>query len=209
MSDLNFFEGKSDKNVVIFWDTGGMKMTEDLIIAGFGGQGVMKMGQLIAYSGLEEGKNVLWVPAYGPETRGGFANCTVIVSDSEIGSPVVAKPKSIIVLNRPSLDRFENSVQPGGTLVVNTSMAHREVERTDINVVKVPATEIATELGSQMAANIVALGAFIEAKQFISVESVKKSLRKMFASKPEIVALNEKALDKGIEIIRKQMAASA
>jgi 2-oxoglutarate ferredoxin oxidoreductase subunit gamma len=186
-----------------------MKMTEDLIIAGFGGQGVMKMGQLIAYSGLEEGKNVVWVPAYGPETRGGFANCTVIISDSEIGSPVVASPKSIIVLNRPSLDRFENSVQPGGTLVINTSMVNREVERTDINVVKVPATEVATELGSQMAANIVALGAFLEAKPIILTESVKRSLKKMFASKPEVAELNEKALDRGIEIVRKQMATSA
>jgi 2-oxoglutarate ferredoxin oxidoreductase subunit gamma len=186
-----------------------IKMTEDLIIAGFGGQGVMSMGQMLAYSGLTEGKNVLWVPAYGPETRGGFANCTVIISDEEIGSPVIAHPKSIIVLNLPSLDKFENAVVPGGTLVVNTSLINREVKRKDINVIKVPATEIATECGNLKAANMVALGAFLEMKPLVSKESIMKSLNKLFSKKPHVVELNEKAFDRGREVARTNMAATS
>ncbi len=181
-------------------------MTEDLIIAGFGGQGIMRMGQMLAYSGLEEGKNVLWMPAYGPETRGGFANCTVIVSDEEIGSPIVSHPRSIIVLNLPSLDKFEDAIVPGGTLVVNTSMVNREVRRKDIDVILVNATEIATELGDQRAANMVALGAFLEKKPLVKRESVIKTLKKIFATKPHVVPINEKALEQGASVARQQPA---
>jgi len=181
-------------------------MTEDLIIAGFGGQGVMSMGQMLAYAGLSEEKNVLWMPAYGPETRGGFANCTVIVSDEEIGSPVVSHPRSIIVLNLPSLDRFEDSVQSGGTLVVNSSLVNREVHRKDVEVILVPASEIAHELGNTKAANMVALGAFLEKKPIISKEALKKTLGKVFANKPHVIPLNEKALARGAEIAREQIA---
>ena len=180
-------------------------MHEDLIIAGFGGQGVMSMGQTLAYAGLTEGKNVLWMPAYGPETRGGFANCTVVVSDMEIGSPIVSHPRSIIVMNLPSLNRFEDSVKPGGTLVVNTSMVNRDVKRKDIDVIFVPASEVATELGNLKAANMVALGAFLERKPIISFEAVKKTLQKVFANKQHVIPLNEKALKKGAEIAREQI----
>jgi 2-oxoglutarate ferredoxin oxidoreductase subunit gamma len=184
-------------------------MTEDLIISGFGGQGVMRMGQMLAYSGLEEGKRVLWVPAYGPETRGGFANCTVIVSDDEIGSPIVSHPKSIIVLNLPSLDKFEDAVKPGGLLIVNSSLISREVRRTDIQVIKVNATDIATELGDLRAANMVALGTFLQVRPLVKFESVKKIFKKLFGSKPHLVPLNEKALERGAEVARTQMAATA
>ncbi len=180
-------------------------MVEDLIIAGFGGQGVMRMGQMLAYSGLKEGKNVLWMPAYGPETRGGFANCTVIISDQEIGSPVVSHPRSIIVMNKPSLDKFENAVKPNGVIVMNTSMCDREPERVDVTIIKVPATEVAAQLGEQRAANMVALGAFLEIKPVVSVESVIETLKKIFASKPKVIPINEKALKKGMEIAREQL----
>lgn len=180
-------------------------MTEDLIIAGFGGQGVMSMGQMLAYAGLEDGKNVLWMPAYGPETRGGFANCTVIVSDQEIGSPVVSHPRCIIVLNLPSLDKFEDAVRPGGTLIVNTSMINREVKRTDIDVILVPATDIASELGNAMAANMVALGTYLEKIPVISIDGVKKTLAKVFANKKHVIPLNEKALEMGAQTAREQM----
>jgi 2-oxoglutarate ferredoxin oxidoreductase subunit gamma len=181
-------------------------MTEDLIIAGFGGQGVMSMGQMLAYAGLSEGKNVLWMPAYGPETRGGFANCTVIVSDEEIGSMVISHPKSVIVLNLPSLDKFEDAVVPGGVMVVNTSLVNREPRRNDIDVVHVPASDIANELGSARAANMVALGAFLAHRPIISIEAVKNTLKKVFANKPEVIPLNEKALDRGAEAARIEAA---
>lgn len=180
-------------------------MTEDLIIAGFGGQGVMRMGQMLAYAGLEDEKNVLWMPAYGPETRGGFANCTVIVSDQEIGSPVVSHPRSIIVLNLPSLDKFENAVRPGGTLIVNTSMVNREVTRKDIDIILVPATDIASELGNAQAANMVTLGAYLAKIPVVSFEGVKKTLAKVFAHKKHVIPLNEKALEMGAEVAREQM----
>lgn len=183
-------------------------MFEDIIIAGFGGQGVMRMGQMVAYSGLREGKQVLWMPAYGPETRGGFANCTVIVSDSEIGSPVVFHPNSIIVMNLPSLDKFEDRVKPGGNLIVNTSLVNREVKRDDVRVIRVPATEIATEAGNQKAANMVALGAFLEVNPVVTTESVVETLKKIFANKPHVVPINEEALKRGAETARKQLAAT-
>lgn len=181
-------------------------MVEDCIIAGFGGQGVMRLGQMLAYSGLREGKNVLWMPAYGPETRGGFANCTVIISDEEIGSPVVSHPRSLIVMNRPSLDKFEEALQPGGVLVVNTSMCDRDPERKDVRIVKVPATEIATKLGNQKAANMVALGAFLEAKPIVTMESLVETLKKLFKDKLHVVPINEKALTRGSEVGKEQLA---
>lgn len=174
-------------------------MHEELIIAGFGGQGVMLIGQLLAYTGLEEGKNVLWMPAYGPETRGGFANCTVMVSDGEIYSPVTMNPDSLIIMNLPSLDKFENSVKTGGLLVVNTSLVNRDVKRTDIQVVSVPATEIATDLGDVRAANMVALGAYLGARPTVSFEAVETILSKVFKGKEKIIPLNKSALEKGAQ----------
>jgi 2-oxoglutarate ferredoxin oxidoreductase subunit gamma len=184
-------------------------MTEDIIIAGFGGQGVLRLGQMLAYSGLEEGKNVLWMPAYGPETRGGFANCTVIVSDEEIGSPIISRPRSVIVLNLPSLDKFEDAVQPGGVLVINTSLVNRDARRTDISVVKVNATEIATHKGDQRAANMVALGAFLGKNPLVKRDSVVKIIQKIFGSKPHVVQVNIEALDDGYKAAREQIAATA
>jgi 2-oxoglutarate ferredoxin oxidoreductase subunit gamma len=181
---------------------GAMIMHEDLIIAGFGGQGVMLIGQLLAYSGLGEGKQVLWMPAYGPETRGGFANCTVIISDSEIYSPMISAPRSLIIMNLPSLDKFEERVQGGGLMIVNKSLINRDAKRSDVDVLMIPATEMATELGNIRAANMVALGAYLEKSKVLNIDSVLHALPKMFAGKESIIPMNTEALKKGVEFAR-------
>ena len=125
-------------------------MTEQVIMAGFGGQGMLLAGQILAYAGLDEGKNVSWLPSYGPEMRGGTANCCVIVSDEEIGSPVVAEADTVIVMNRPSLDKYESAVKTGGLLIINSSLIDQKSTREDIDVVYVPANELAEELGTDI-----------------------------------------------------------
>ena len=132
-------------------------MTEQIIIAGFGGQGVMSMGQLLAYAGMLEGKNVSWLPSYGPEMRGGTANCNVIITDDMVASPIVTQASAVIALNKPSLDKFENAVIPGGMLFVNSSLIDRKSMRGDIEAFYIPANEIADELGSSKVANTVVL----------------------------------------------------
>ena len=126
-------------------------MQTEVIVAGFGGQGVLFTGQLLSYAAMDEGKEVTWIPSYGPEMRGGTANCTVVIADEEIGSPLVRNPKAVIAMNLPSLDKYEPVVQAGGLLVINGSMVNREVTRTDIRSVVVPANEIAEELGDRKA----------------------------------------------------------
>lgn len=177
-------------------------MHEELIIAGFGGQGVMLIGQMLAYAGLQENKNVLWLPAYGPETRGGFANCTVMLSDNEIYSPITSTPSSLIVMNLPSLNKFEQTLKEGGLLVVNKSLINREVHRGDIETLIIPATEIAAELGNVRAANIVILGAYIEKKKLVNFDTLVSLLPKVFKGKEKLIPLNEKALLKGAEFVR-------
>lgn len=137
-------------------------MKQEFIIAGFGGQGVLLLGQMLAYAGMLEGKQVSWMPSYGPEMRGGTANCTVVISDEEIGSPVVSQPSCVIALNLPSLDKFEPMVKPGGLLLINSSLVDREPRRDDIKAVALPATEIASELGNIRVTNMVALGALVQ-----------------------------------------------
>ena len=177
-------------------------MHEELIIAGFGGQGVWLIGQLIAYAGLDENKHVLWMPAYGPETRGGFANCTVMVSDNEIYSPITNSPSSVIVMNLPSLDKFERSVKAEGLIVVNQSLVNRDVFRGDIEKVVIPATQIATDLGNLKAANMVALGAYIQKRGTVKFETMINLLPKIFKGKEKLIPLNEKALNAGAEFVR-------
>lgn len=180
-------------------------MLQDLIIAGFGGQGIMTMGQMLAYAGLEEGKNVLWMPAYGPETRGGFANCTVIFSDEEIASPVVSHPKSLIIMNMPSLDKFENSLSKGGVMILNTSLVTRDPKRSDIDLVKVPATDIAHELGNTKVANMVALGAYIEKTKVVKPETIISWLAYKLKDKTDLIEINKKALDAGANAVKEMV----
>jgi 2-oxoglutarate ferredoxin oxidoreductase subunit gamma len=179
-------------------------MTEEIIIAGFGGQGVMSMGQLLTYAGMLEGKNVSWLPSYGPEMRGGTANCCVILSDGAIGSPIVTRASAVIALNRPSLDKFEDTVVPGGLLFINSTLIDRKAVREDIQVVYVPANEIADELGNSRVANSVVLGAYLaKVGNSVSPDSVIGALKKVLGpSKQNLIPLNEEALKRGTDLIR-------
>jgi len=151
-------------------------MQQEVIIAGFGGQGVLFAGQLLAYAGMDEGKAVTWIPSYGPEMRGGTANCTVVISDQEIGSPFVKNPSAVIAMNLPSLDKYEDLIKPGGVLVVNTSMVNRQVEREDITVVGIPANEIAEAVDNKRGVNMVMLGALLENSDILSLEALEAAL---------------------------------
>jgi 2-oxoglutarate ferredoxin oxidoreductase subunit gamma len=172
-------------------------MQQEVIIAGFGGQGVLFAGKLLAYTGLEVGKDATWIPSYGPEMRGGTANCTVVVSDEEIGSPFVKNPTAVIAMNLPSLDKFEDRVAPGGVLVVNASMVDRPVQREDITVVNIPANEIAEDIGSSRSANMVLLGALLGNLDLLPLDAIEKALE---GHMPE---RHKKFLQGNIEALRK------
>lgn len=180
-------------------------MTEQIICSGFGGQGVMSMGQLLAYAGMLENKEVSWLPSYGPEMRGGTANCSVIVSESLIGSPVITNDATCaIVMNKPSLLKFEKNILPGGKLLINSSLIEDKATRDDVEVYYVNANEIASECGTDKAANMVMLGAYLELTGVVSVESVKQAFLKVFGErKAHLLPLNELALKKGAEAVRK------
>lgn len=176
-------------------------MQNETIIAGFGGQGVLFTGKVMSYAALEKDLEVTWFPSYGPEMRGGTANCTVIISDEEIGSPQVSQPRAAIVMNQPSLDKYEDLVKPGGYLAVNTSLMNRQVKRKDITVVEVPASEIAEELGNIKFANIVILGALTAKADFLDMQSIEKGLEKgLKGKKADLLDANLTALKKGAEI---------
>jgi 2-oxoglutarate ferredoxin oxidoreductase subunit gamma len=179
-------------------------MAEEIIIAGFGGQGVMSMGQLLAYAGMLEGKNVSWLPSYGPEMRGGTANCNVIISDDMVGSPIVTQASAVIALNRPSLDKFEEAVVPGGMLFINSTLIDRKAARDDIQVYYIPANEIADELGNSRVANSVVLGAYLaKVGNSVSPDSVIEALKKVLGpSKQDLIPLNEEALKRGAALVK-------
>lgn len=174
---------------------------ENVIIAGFGGQGVLFIGRLLAYAAMKERRNVTWIPSYGPEMRGGTANCTVVMSDEVIGSPVITSPQGLIVMNKPSLDTFEPRLENGGLLIMNSSLITRETERKDIVVVKVPANKIAFELGSDRAANMVMLGAYIARTKVVAKETILEVLKDSLGKKKmALFETNKVAFQKGIEI---------
>jgi len=177
---------------------------EKIIIAGFGGQGVMSMGQLLTYAGMIEEKNVSWLPSYGPEMRGGTANCAVIVSDKQVGSPIITSDATAaIVMNLPSLDKFEADVNKGGNLLINASLIEKKATRDDLNVFYIQANEIANELGNGKVANMVMLGAYLEITKVVKVESVIEALKKVFGpAKEHLVPMNKEALEKGAEAVR-------
>lgn len=174
-------------------------MEEKIISAGFGGQGILLIGKLLALAGMSEGKHVSWVPSYGPEMRGGTANCTVIISDEEISSPLTATPDSIIIMNKPSLKAFEPSLKENGVLIMNSSLIDIKPERKDIRIVSVPANEIAEKrVGNEKTANMVMLGAYIAQTQIVKMSSIKKALEEeMRGPKAKFLPLNKKALDLG------------
>ncbi len=184
-------------------------VNEKVICAGFGGQGVMSMGQLLTYAGMIEGKEVSWLPSYGPEMRGGTANCNVMVSDKMIGSPIITNDATCaIVMNLPSLVKFEQDVEAGGTVLVNSSLIENKVSRDDVKAIYVPANEIANKLGNARVANMVMLGAYIELAKPVGMDTVKETLKKLFSgAKAQFIPVNEEALAQGAEIARAQVNA--
>jgi len=175
-------------------------MQTEVIISGFGGQGTLYAGQVLAYAAMDEGKQVTWIPSYGPEMRGGTANCTVVISDEEIGSPTVKHPKAVLALNLPSLDKYEDMIAPGGCLVVNESMVNRKPTRTDIRVVMLPANEIAREIGNERATNMVMLGALLANMDILPIEALEKALKNHTAQRlQKFVEMNIQALRRGGE----------
>jgi 2-oxoglutarate ferredoxin oxidoreductase subunit gamma len=180
-------------------------MQEEIVFSGFGGQGALFAGQLLAYAALNEGKHVTWIPSYGPEMRGGTAHCIVIVSDEEIGSPIVRNPTSAVVLNNPSMDKYEPLVKPGGVLVVNRSLIVKPASRQDIRVVNVPANELAVEVGSAKMSNVVLLGALLETTKAVSLDAVARALDEHLSAKArKLLDANKQALQKGAEVARVQ-----
>lgn len=178
---------------------------ERLIFAGFGGQGIMSMGMLLTYAGMLENKEVSWLPSYGPEMRGGTANCSVIVSDKPVGSPTVTTNATCaVVMNLPSLEKFEADVQKGGVLMINSSLIEKKAKRDDIDVYYVPANDLALEMGNTKVANMIMLGAYLAIKDTVEEESVIEAFKKVFGPKKEhLVPLNKEALKKGFEYIKK------
>ncbi|MGD8807201.1 MAG: 2-oxoacid:acceptor oxidoreductase family protein [Chloroflexota bacterium] len=175
-------------------------METSIIIAGFGGQGVLFAGQLLAYAGMDAGQHVTWIPSYGPEMRGGTANCTVILSDDPIGAPLVTRPDVAIVFNKPSYDKYEPIVKSGGLLVVNRSIVSDESDRTDIEVVYIAANAIAEEFGTTKMLNMVMIGAMLRKKPVLALAEVGKALEEHLPeSKAHLIGANLKVLQRGYD----------
>lgn len=181
-------------------------MQTELILSGFGGQGIMFAGQIISYAAMDAGREVTWIPSYGPEMRGGTANCTVVVADEEIGSPVVKNPDVALVMNLPSLDKYEPLIKPGGVLVINTSMVDRPPLRSDITVVAIPCNEIAEELGNIRLANMVAVGALMAASSVLSISDIEAALNAHMPGRHKhLLPKNIEAIQKGAACANKEL----
>jgi 2-oxoglutarate ferredoxin oxidoreductase subunit gamma len=180
-----------------------MQKEHEIIFAGFGGQGILSMGQIIAYAAMIENKEISWMPSYGPEMRGGTANCIVIVSPNRISSPIISKFDSAIVLNQPSLDKFEESIKPGGLLIYEQSTILNPPTRTDIDVFGIAANEEAQKLNKKQVANMVIVGAFLEKRPIVKIENIIKALKKVLPERHHhLIPVNEKALEIGKEIAK-------
>ncbi|UCC63142.1 MAG: 2-oxoacid:acceptor oxidoreductase family protein [Anaerolineae bacterium] len=178
-------------------------MHEEVIVSGFGGQGALFAGQLLTYAGMDAGYQVTWIPSYGPEMRGGTANCTVILSDDPIGSPIIRNPTAAIVMNPPSMEKYEPLVKPGGVLVVNSTLVRTKSAREDITAVYVPANDLATELGNVKMTNVVLLGALLAARSILPIEAVKRAMEAHIPERrKQIIEPNKRALDRGVEYAR-------
>ncbi len=173
-------------------------MQTEIVISGFGGQGVLFAGQILAYAAMDQGLEVTWIPSYGPEMRGGTANCTVIISDEEIGSPLVRNPQVAVAMNRPSLDKYDPLVKPGGLLIINSSIVDKNSERKDIRVVRVPANEIAEKIGDRRMTNMVVLGALLANLPILPLEALEKALAEHLPERHhKLLPLNYQALREG------------
>ena len=173
-------------------------MNKEILIAGFGGQGILFAGKFIAYEGLMNDKEVSWLPSYGPEMRGGTANCNIIISDTLIGSPIVDKPDILVAMNGPSFDKYENTVVAGGQVYIDSSLIDKTTDRTDIKAFAIPATAMASDNGLSGLANMIMLGCVIKNSGIMTLDSAKAAMEKLVpAKKQEMLALNIKALELG------------
>ena len=178
-------------------------MNEELIIAGFGGQGVLSMGMTLAYAGMVEDKQITWFPSYGPEMRGGTANCTVIVSDTIVSSPIISSYDTAIVLNQPSLEKFEPKVKPGGTLIYESNTVSTPPTRKDIDIYAIAGAVEAGKIGNARTMNMIILGAFLSKKPLVSVKSIMEALSKVLPERNHhLLPINEKALKHGMSLIK-------
>lgn len=175
-------------------------MQKEVMFAGFGGQGILLSAKLLAYAAMEQGFEVMWIPSYGPEMRGGTAYCTVVVSDKLIGSPIIKNPTHLVAMNRPSLEKFAPVVKPDGVVLINSSLIPVRSGRDDVRELLVPANEAAIKLGSVKCANIIAVSAFAAKSEIVDVDILRECVKKEFAKKPKIVPLNMKAFDEGLKI---------
>lgn len=176
-------------------------MLEELIFAGFGGQGVLRLGQLVSYAGMISGKQVSWLPSYGPEMRGGTANCNVIVSDDPVGSPIVTSATTVVALNGPATDKFVVSVKPGGNIIINSSLVDKKIERDDIKAYYVPANDIALDLGNIKVLNMVMLGAYLEITKAFDEKTAEEALRHVL-NKEKLIPINMEAMAKGAAAVK-------
>jgi 2-oxoglutarate ferredoxin oxidoreductase subunit gamma len=177
-------------------------MEEKIIIAGFGGQGVLSLGQFLAYAAIRDKKEVIWLPSYGPEMRGGTSNCSVVISDKQVASPIIESPDCLIAMNKPSLIKFEEKVKNGGTIIVNSSLVDIKVQRQDLNAYYVPLNDLANQAGNVRTANIVALGAYIQISKLFTKETIEEVIKEQFSKKPKVIPYNLKALELGIEAVK-------
>ncbi|RKX27285.1 MAG: 2-oxoacid:ferredoxin oxidoreductase subunit gamma [Candidatus Zixiibacteriota bacterium] len=177
----------------------------EVTFAGFGGQGIMTAGQLLAYAGISEGKQVAWIPSYGPEMRGGTAYCTVVISDKRIGSPIVTSPQCICVFNRPSFDKFGPMVKPGGLFLVNSSLIDVTSDRTDFTQVLIPANDMAIAAGNVKVANVIVLGALIGISKVVDIKTITKTLKEKLSKKKEVLELNFKMFKEGYKLGREKI----
>jgi 2-oxoglutarate ferredoxin oxidoreductase subunit gamma len=185
-------------------------MQTEIVIAGFGGQGVLFAGQVLTYAAMDAGKEVTWIPSYGPEMRGGTANCTVMIADEEIGSPFVRNPRAVIALNLPSFDKYEPLVVPEGFLIVNGSLVNRPVTRSDLISLVIPANDIAESLGDRRMTNIVMVGALLAMMPVLTLEAVEQSLEDHLPERhKKLLPLNFKAIRAGADYAREEFARQA
>lgn len=178
-------------------------MQSEVMFAGFGGQGILLSAKILAYTAMEAGYEVVWIPSYGPEMRGGTAYCMVIMSDRPIGSPIVKNPMHLVAMNRPSLEKFAPVVKPGGVILINSSLIPVRSERDDVDELAIPVNEMAIEAGSVRSANIVALSAFVARSAVLPIDDLRESVKKEFARKAKLIPLNMEAMDKGIAAAQK------
>lgn len=180
-------------------------MQTEIVIAGFGGQGVLFAGQVLAYAAMDAGKEVTWIPSYGPEMRGGTANCTVVIADEEIGSPIVRHPSAVIVMNQPSLEKYETQVVENGTLIINSSLIEKSVNRADLHYLFLPANEIAETIGDKRMATIVMVGALLTKIPVLTIKSIESTLQEHLPERhKQLLPLNFQALREGADFVRKE-----